>query len=266
MKVELYYFNDCPSHQTASANLQAALRAEGLPENIEMIEVTSEQDAQKMRFVGSPTIRIDGVDLEGAEAEGKGYGFGCRVYSENGSMAGWPSVEQIRSALRRRNGSREEVSLRDLFDVELQYRPGIGPVTTKEGREGKRLGGGDGVVRGPQIQGKARWDIYEKTGQGRCEFNIAGFIETNDNASVAFETTGYGLVPTADEPSQWSMVAAVRFSAADKSYEALNSTVATWAGEFDMNTGQHRYRTVTVRTREGKQASAETEGAHSCCH
>lgn len=102
MKVEIYYFEGCPSYQTAAANMRNALRAEGLAEDIEMIEVTSEEDAQKKRLIGSPTIRIDGVDLEGPEAEAKGYGYGCRVYSHNTQRAGWPSVEQIRSALQER--------------------------------------------------------------------------------------------------------------------------------------------------------------------
>ena len=105
MTVELYYFKDCPSYPTAAANLKAALRAEGLPEKIEMVEVASEEDAHQKRFIGSPTIRIDGVDLEGPEAEAKGYGYGCRVYSENNHTAGWPSLEQIRSVLRTRTAS-----------------------------------------------------------------------------------------------------------------------------------------------------------------
>jgi hypothetical protein len=102
MTVELYYFKDCPSYATAAANLKAALRAEGLPENIEMVEVISEEDAQRKRLIGSPTIRIDGIDLEGPEAETKGYGYGCQVYSQNSQTAGWPSVEQIRSTLQNR--------------------------------------------------------------------------------------------------------------------------------------------------------------------
>ncbi len=97
--VELYYFKDCPSYRTAAANLREALGAEGLRGNVEMIEVTSEEDAQKKRLIGSPTIRIDGVDLEGPQAEAMGYGYNCRVYSENGHMSGWPSIEQIRQAL-----------------------------------------------------------------------------------------------------------------------------------------------------------------------
>ena len=48
-----------------------------------MIPVRSNTDAQAKRFIGSPTIRIDG----------------CRVYAENGKTAGWPSVEKIREGL-----------------------------------------------------------------------------------------------------------------------------------------------------------------------
>ncbi|MBI1355707.1 MAG: hypothetical protein GC160_15315 [Acidobacteria bacterium] len=102
MKIELFYFDSCPSYLKALENARAALRLEGLPEDIELIAVESDADAQAKRFIGSPTIRIDGVDVEGPEAERKGYGFGCRIYANNGSSAGWPSIESLRDALRKR--------------------------------------------------------------------------------------------------------------------------------------------------------------------
>ena len=101
MKIELFYFDNCPSYQKALENTREALRLEGLPENVELIAVEHDADAQAKRFIGSPTIRIDGVDVEGPEAEGQGYGVGCRIYVNNGSSVGWPSVEQIRRALAR---------------------------------------------------------------------------------------------------------------------------------------------------------------------
>ena len=100
MKTELYYFDGCPSYQQALAGLKEALRLEGLPEDVAMIHVDGPEDAQTKRFIGSPTIRIDGVDVEGPEAEQKGYGFGCRIYSENVGSAGWPSVQRTRLAIR----------------------------------------------------------------------------------------------------------------------------------------------------------------------
>ena len=99
MKVELYYFDSCPSYLKALKNAREALRLEGLPEDIALIAVESDADAQAKRFIGSPTIRINGVDVEGPEAEENGYGFGCRLYANNGASAGWPSVEKVRRAL-----------------------------------------------------------------------------------------------------------------------------------------------------------------------
>ncbi len=99
MKIELYYFDDCPSYERARENLKEALRLERLAQEVEMVSVISEPDAQSKRFIGSPTIRINGMDIEAPEAEEKGYGYGCRIYAENGSSAGWPSVERIRQAL-----------------------------------------------------------------------------------------------------------------------------------------------------------------------
>ena len=101
MKVELYYFESCPSYLKALENAREALRLEDLPEDVELISVESAADAQVKRFIGSPTIRVNGVDVEGREAEQKGFGFGCRIYADNGALAGWPSVEMIRRALTR---------------------------------------------------------------------------------------------------------------------------------------------------------------------
>lgn len=99
MKVELYYFDDCPSYLKAAENVREALRLEALPEDMVLVPVLSDADAQTKRFIGSPTVRINGVDIEGPEAEDKGYGFGCRIYADNGSTAGWPSIEKVRRAL-----------------------------------------------------------------------------------------------------------------------------------------------------------------------
>jgi hypothetical protein len=104
MHAELFCFSGCPSYHQALANLKEALRAEGWPEKVDVIPVVDARDAEAKRFIGSPTIRFDGIDTEGPEADERGYGFGCRVYATNGRMAGWPSIEQLRQALRRGRG------------------------------------------------------------------------------------------------------------------------------------------------------------------
>ena len=100
MKVELYFFEGCPSYTHALQNLKDALRLEQLPDTVEMIHVADTQDAQAKRLIGSPTIRIDGIDVEGPDAEQLGYAYGCRVYQNEGGPTGWPSIQRIRQALR----------------------------------------------------------------------------------------------------------------------------------------------------------------------
>ncbi len=101
MKTELLYFDDCPSYTQALENLKRALQLERLPDEVEMIEVADPADAQTKRFIGSPSIRIDGIDVEGPDAESGGYAYGCRVYTGEDGTAGWPSVDRIRQALQR---------------------------------------------------------------------------------------------------------------------------------------------------------------------
>ncbi|MBI3952195.1 MAG: DUF2703 domain-containing protein [Acidobacteria bacterium] len=105
MKIELLYFDGCPSYQQALQNLKEVLVEEGLDVAVELVPVSSPEEAKARRFLGSPTIQIDGVDLEGPEAVGSGIGFGCRVYAHDGHLSGWPSKEHIRAALARRLSS-----------------------------------------------------------------------------------------------------------------------------------------------------------------
>ena len=101
MTIELFYFDGCPSYLWALDNLKDALHLEAAEApDVDMVAVTSDADAQGKRLIGSPTIRIDGVDIEGPEAGKQGYALSCRVYSDEGRMAGWPSVMQIRRTLK----------------------------------------------------------------------------------------------------------------------------------------------------------------------
>lgn len=102
MRIKLLYFDGCPSYEHALRNLREAIAEEELDTIVELINVTSPEQVERLRFLGSPTIQIDDVDLEGPDAVNAGVGYGCRVYEDGGQMCGWPSKEQIRAALRSR--------------------------------------------------------------------------------------------------------------------------------------------------------------------
>src|SRR5258708_39413641 len=64
VKVEVLYFKGCPNHELAVEQVRMALRSEGLPILVNEVEITDPPMAQRVGFLGSPSIRIDGIDVE----------------------------------------------------------------------------------------------------------------------------------------------------------------------------------------------------------
>lgn len=100
MHVELLYWDGCPSHPRALADLRAAMSELGLdPEAVEVRRVDTEQQAARERFAGSPTIRIDGRDIRDPGDEP--YGLTCRIYNRrDGRISPTPDPLDLRDALR----------------------------------------------------------------------------------------------------------------------------------------------------------------------
>ena len=99
MHVELLYWDGCPSHPQALAELRGALTELGLdPEAIAVREIATDDAADAERFTGSPTIRIDGADVQ---ETGEPTGLTCRVYHRrDGRVSPVPDPDDLRDALR----------------------------------------------------------------------------------------------------------------------------------------------------------------------
>ncbi|SPF53280.1 conserved hypothetical protein [Candidatus Sulfopaludibacter sp. SbA4] len=104
MRVQLYYFDGCPNHLPALERLRQILRQEGLTEHVEEINVTSPEQAQALAFLGSPTIKLNGVDVEPAARDSQAYAMACRTYRNGAKQEGLPPEEMIRAALREASG------------------------------------------------------------------------------------------------------------------------------------------------------------------
>jgi len=100
MEVELLFWDGCPSHPQALAELRRALaEVGGDPAGIRVREVRTDADAAAETFVGSPTIRIDGHDLQPPGDEP--VGLTCRVYRRrDGRFSPTPDPDDLRDALR----------------------------------------------------------------------------------------------------------------------------------------------------------------------
>ena len=91
MNVELFHIADCPNYETARQFLKEALREVGLPEEVTEIEVCDSQQAEVSTFLGSPTIRVDGKDVEATLPDKDQYGPSCRTCFVDEKRRGFPS-------------------------------------------------------------------------------------------------------------------------------------------------------------------------------
>jgi hypothetical protein len=102
--VELLWWEGCPSTDPALCELQAAISELGLPGDVELREIRTDEEAETMRFTGSPTILIDGVELLaalGRPGDDEPAGLNCRVYvRRDGRLAPTPDPLDLRDALR----------------------------------------------------------------------------------------------------------------------------------------------------------------------
>lgn len=99
-RIEFLFWEDCPSHPQAWQLLEEVLGEAGLEATIERIEVVTDEEAERWQFPGSPTLRVNGVDVDPAGASQMGTALTCRVYLlEDGRFSPVPSREMIRRAL-----------------------------------------------------------------------------------------------------------------------------------------------------------------------
>ncbi len=102
MNVELLWWDGCPSWPGALADLRAVMAELGAdPETVQLREVESDEQAERERFPGSPTIRVDGEDV--VPASGEPVGLACRIYRlRDGRPSPTPDPADLREALEKR--------------------------------------------------------------------------------------------------------------------------------------------------------------------
>ena len=98
MKITLLYFDGCPNWRPTLEDIRTVLKDHHVGVETELLKVTSKKQAQEMAFLGSPTVRVDGVDVEPGIPE-TGFGIECRLYWVEGRVLGRPPVEWIAAAV-----------------------------------------------------------------------------------------------------------------------------------------------------------------------
>jgi hypothetical protein len=98
MRVEVLYFDGCPTYVAATRTLREVLSELGVEAEVELVAVDTDEEARRLRFPGSPTIRVDGRDLFPVP-ERSVWALGCRTYATPEGLKGYPTRELVRDAL-----------------------------------------------------------------------------------------------------------------------------------------------------------------------
>ena len=98
MRIEVLHVPNCPNQAVALERLRKILASEGLQVHISEVLVNDAKTAQSLKFPGSPTIRINGRDIEPQDERVASFGLMCRLYADGG---GAPSHQSLRDAVRR---------------------------------------------------------------------------------------------------------------------------------------------------------------------
>jgi hypothetical protein len=99
--VEVLYFDGCPNHYPAIALVERVSRELGIDPQLSLVNVPDQQAAQRLRFLGSPTIRVGGVDVDPQTAERDDYALSCRIFRTEAGVRGQPDERWVREALLR---------------------------------------------------------------------------------------------------------------------------------------------------------------------
>lgn len=101
LRIQFLWWEECASHAEAWRRLQAVLDTVDAPVHVERIEVRTDAEAERWRFPGSPTIRVNGEDIDPAGA-GAPSRLTCRLYRrQDGRPSPLPGEDAIRRAVER---------------------------------------------------------------------------------------------------------------------------------------------------------------------
>ena len=99
MSVELLYFDGCPHGESYLPRLRRLVAQAGRSDGVRLRRVADDDDARALHFLGSPTVRVDGRDVEPAAADRVDYGMSCRLYPSPSGTTSTPPDAWVLSAL-----------------------------------------------------------------------------------------------------------------------------------------------------------------------
>ncbi len=101
MKIEILYFEGCPNSAPTGDLVNQVVKELGVDASISTVEVNDADQARRHRFFGSPSVHVNGIDVDPAVRSRTDYAYGCRMYGN----VGIPPREMIETAIREQMSS-----------------------------------------------------------------------------------------------------------------------------------------------------------------
>lgn len=99
VKIELIYIENCANYAEFAIHLDELTRSQGIACDVHPTLVTSVDQARQLRFLGSPTLRVNGIDVDPSALERTDYGLQCRLYRTEDGHRGTPPDDWILVAI-----------------------------------------------------------------------------------------------------------------------------------------------------------------------
>ena len=96
MQIDILYFEGCPHHAPTVTRIKQIATDMGLAVSVTEVRITTAEEALQWGFLGSPTVLVNGVDIDPSAGQQASYGLSCRVYP---GISGLPPDDMIRAAL-----------------------------------------------------------------------------------------------------------------------------------------------------------------------
>jgi hypothetical protein len=97
--IEILTFSGCPNRERALALVSEILAEAGAEADVRLVDVPDPETAKRTRFLGSPTIRVNGRDIEPGADERREFVLSCRVFRTDGGLTGEPDPRWLHDAL-----------------------------------------------------------------------------------------------------------------------------------------------------------------------
>lgn len=99
-KIDVLWFEGCPNGPATLELVQRVAHEIAPDAVVSVVDVKSQEAAQAFKFLGSPSVQVNGLDIEPERRADQSFALACRVYKSPRGTTGTPPENMIRSALK----------------------------------------------------------------------------------------------------------------------------------------------------------------------